>query len=55
MRGESVVRLAAGDFRFVTSEAGIISSNERYEPAIFPHGDWFGIPEQGFDIGATYL
>ena len=30
-------------------------SNERYEPTCFPHGDWFGTPEQAFDIGATYL
>lgn len=30
-------------------------SSERYEPAIFPHGDWFGTPEQAFDIGAAYL
>jgi hypothetical protein len=30
-------------------------SNERYEPAIFASGDWFGTPEEGFDIGAVYL
>jgi len=30
-------------------------SNERYEPTIFPTGDWFGTPEEAFDIGATYL
>ena len=30
-------------------------SNERYEPAIFPNGDWFGTPEEAFDIGAMYL
>lgn len=30
-------------------------SNERYEPSVFPHGDWFGTPEQAFDIGAVYL
>ena len=30
-------------------------SNERYEPTIFRSGDWFGTPEEAFDIGATYL
>ena len=30
-------------------------SNERYEPTIFPTGDWFGTPEEAFDIGAAYL
>jgi len=30
-------------------------SNERYEPTIFHSGDWFGTPEEAFDIGATYL
>ena len=30
-------------------------SNGRYEPTIFPTGDWFGTPEEAFDIGATYL
>ena len=30
-------------------------SNERYEPTVFPTGDWFGTPEEAFDIGATYL
>ena len=30
-------------------------SNERYEPATFPNGDWFGKPEEAFDIGASYL
>jgi hypothetical protein len=30
-------------------------SNERYEPCIFPTGDWFGTPEEAFDIGAVYL
>ena len=29
-------------------------SNERYEPATFG-GDWFGTPEEAFDIGARYL
>ena len=30
-------------------------SNERYEPCFFPTGDWFGTPEEAFDIGAVYL
>lgn len=30
-------------------------SHERYEPCIYPHGDWFGTVEQAFDIGAVYL
>ena len=30
-------------------------SNEKYEPAIFPSGEWFGTPEEAFDIGASYL
>ena len=30
-------------------------SNERYEPTVFPTGEWFGTPEEAFDIGATYL
>ena len=30
-------------------------SHERYEPCIFPGGDWFGTPEEGFDVGAQYL
>lgn len=30
-------------------------SHERYEPCIFPTGDWFGTLEEGFDIGAVYL
>ena len=30
-------------------------SNERYEPAVFHSGDWFGTPEDAFDIGASYL
>jgi hypothetical protein len=29
-------------------------SNERYEPATFG-GEWFGSPEDAFDIGARYL
>jgi hypothetical protein len=27
-------------------------SNERYEPTVFHSGDWFGTPEEAFDIGA---
>ncbi len=30
-------------------------SNERYEPTVFHSGDWFGTPEEAFDIGASYL
>jgi hypothetical protein len=30
-------------------------SHERYEPCIFPSGEWFGTPEEAFDIGAVYL
>ena len=30
-------------------------SNGRYEPAIFPSGEWFGTPEEGLDLGAVYL
>lgn len=30
-------------------------SKERYEPCVFPTGEWFGTPEEGFDIGAVYL
>ena len=30
-------------------------SNGRYEPTVFHSGDWFGTPEEAFDIGATYL
>jgi hypothetical protein len=30
-------------------------SNERYEPCIFPNGEWFGTAEEAFDVGAVYL
>jgi hypothetical protein len=30
-------------------------SHERYEPTLFPTGDVFGTPEEGFDLGAVYL
>jgi hypothetical protein len=30
-------------------------SRERYEPCVFPNGDWFGTPEEGIDVGAQYL
>lgn len=30
-------------------------SHEKYEPTFFPSGDWFGTPEEAFDIGAVYL
>ena len=42
-----------GDDRW--SYAFYTYSNERYEPTIFHSGDWFGTPEEAFDIGATYL
>jgi hypothetical protein len=30
-------------------------SNDKYEPCVFRSGNWFGTPEQAFEIGATYL
>jgi hypothetical protein len=30
-------------------------SNEKYSSCVFPNGDWFGSPEEAFDIGAVYL
>jgi hypothetical protein len=30
-------------------------SYERYEPCVFPNGEWFGTPEEAFDVGAAYL
>jgi hypothetical protein len=30
-------------------------SNEKYEPCVFQNGEWFGTPEQAFEIGATHL
>jgi hypothetical protein len=31
-------------------------SSERYEPAVFPSGEWTGTPEEAFDVCAgTYL
>jgi hypothetical protein len=30
-------------------------SNEKYVPCVFENGDWFGTPEQAFEIGATHL
>jgi hypothetical protein len=30
-------------------------SNEKYEPCVFQNGEWFGTPEEAFEIGATYL
>lgn len=30
-------------------------SNEKYEPACFKNGTFFGTPEEGFDIGSMYL
>jgi hypothetical protein len=47
------LRYFAGQHRW--SVAFYTYSNERYEPAIFPSGEWFGTPEEGFDLGAVYL
>ena len=30
-------------------------SNEKYSPCMYPSGDWYGTPEEAFDIGAVYL
>ena len=30
-------------------------SNEKYVPCVFENGDWFGTPEQAFEIGATHV
>lgn len=30
-------------------------SNEKYTPSVFPSGEFFGTPEEGFDTGAMYL
>lgn len=30
-------------------------SNERYEPTLYPSEEWFGTPEEAFEIGAMYL
>ncbi len=30
-------------------------SHEKYEPCVFPNGEWFGTPEEAFDIGAIHL
>ena len=30
-------------------------SNEQYTPCAFSSGDFFGTPEEGFDVGSTYL
>lgn len=30
-------------------------SHEKYEPCIYPKGDWFGTPEEAFDTSAVYL
>lgn len=30
-------------------------SHEKYEPCIFPRGDWFGTPEEAFETSAVYL
>lgn len=30
-------------------------SNEKYSPCVFPNGTFYGTPEEGFGVGATYL
>ena len=30
-------------------------THERYEPCIFPTGEWFGTPEEAFDVGARNI
>jgi hypothetical protein len=30
-------------------------SHEKYEPSVFENGSFYGTPEEGFDVGATYL
>jgi hypothetical protein len=30
-------------------------SNERYELCVFQSGSFYGTPEEGFEVGATYL
>lgn len=30
-------------------------SNEKYEPCIFPSGEWFGNIEECLDLGTTFL
>ena len=30
-------------------------SNEKYQPAVFRNGTFYGTPEEAFDIGAVYL
>jgi hypothetical protein len=42
-----------GDDRW--SYAFFTYNRERYEPALFASGDWFGTPEDAFDLGAVYL
>lgn len=30
-------------------------SNDKYQPCMFPDGDWFGTPERAFDTSSVYL
>jgi hypothetical protein len=30
-------------------------SNEKYSPCAFPNGTFYGTPEEGLEVGATYL
>jgi hypothetical protein len=47
------LRYFAGHQRW--SAAFYTYSHERYEPTVFPGGEVFGTPEEGFDVGAVYL
>lgn len=44
-----------GPFRNVWSLAFYTYSHERYEPCTFHNGTFEGTPEEGFEVGATYL
>ncbi len=30
-------------------------SDERYKPCMFRSGEWWGTPEEGFDVGSVYI
>ena len=47
------LRYFAGHQRW--SVAFYTYSHERYEPTMFPSGEPFGTPEEGFEVGAIYL
>jgi len=64
-RGQMIERLRATPTHLVRlryfggedrwSVAFFTYSNEKYSPAMFPTGEWFGTPEDAFDMGAMYL